>query len=269
MYRHLGDNSGTFHDIIGLGGSTRGIAESAATPVVCVLGCDDRTRNLIIVLLEKEKFSVQSYETIAEFRARSETQPDCLLVDLAGLGATMADILRVLEKRNGRTTPVIVIGPASVGAAVQYMKAGASDCLPKPLNETALIECVRRMSAIGQANRRKAEHIAAAKAKLESLTERERQVLDLMISGRTNQAVGEELNISGRTAEHYRERIKAKFEAKHLVEILYTAIVAMQSVSHESGNQREPVVKSNKARFRRHYRGIRTAACTHFPEQAA
>jgi FixJ family two-component response regulator len=195
MYQHSGDKSGTFQDIIKHGDKDGDIANHAGPPAICVIDRDERIRELIAAALDKELFVVRTYETVAEFLIQDQFQPECLLVDFAGQSAGLADLLGLIEKRNGCAVPVIVIGSDSIGAAVQCMKAGASDYVAKPLNEATLADCVRRMSAIGRTNRAKTAHIVAAKAKVNSLTKREKQVLDLMIGGRSNRAVGAELDI--------------------------------------------------------------------------
>lgn len=265
MCRHLDFGSEVFQDIKTSGCS----AHRTATPVVCVIDPAEGRRKRIASTLENDTCAVQAYGTIAEFCAATKFQPDCVLIDFDGLGMTISDVLGMLEKRSGCAIPVAVIGPESVGAAVRCMKAGASDCIAKPLDAAALIECTRRMCAIGRANRVTAAHISAAKAKLDLLTEREKQVLNLMIGGCTNQAVGDELNISGRTAEHYRARIKLKFEAKHLAEVVHTAMIAMQAVPHAGEGEPEPAFASDKACLRRHHRSVGTTARAHFPEHTA
>lgn len=226
MYRNQSCNDECFQGSIDLDGQS--LSTSSAAPVVCLIDRDLTVLGQITDALTEQHFVVHSYESVREFRTLDNSVPDCLMVDFARQNTSLSELQNLLGTRHGCIAPVIITGSGNVGDAVRYMKAGAADYLAKPLNPTSLLDCIRRTSTIGRANRTKAAPLLAAKAKIDLLTRRERQVLDLLIGGCSHRAVSEELHISKRTAELYRARIKTKLEAKNFVDVLHIALLAAQ-----------------------------------------
>jgi two-component system response regulator FixJ len=111
-----------------------------------------------------------------------------------------------------------------VPLAVEAMKAGAVDFIEKPFEEQAILDAVG--AALKRCNDGGDGERAAVMAKLALLSERERQVLDGLISGYPNKTIAHELGISPRTVEVYRANLMAKMQAKSLSELIRMAIIA-------------------------------------------
>lgn len=238
MERQLSDSSGLFRESLEQGVHGDSHPNLAAASVICVIDRDQAVCRQIAELLDNDFFTVHAFQTVGQFHAQSRSQPDCLLVDFTQQDATLAALQVLQEQRYGCVAPVIVTGSGIVGDAVRYMKAGAADYIAKPLSEEFTLDCIRRTSAVGRANRVRVAPILAARAKVNSLTKREKQVLDLMVAGRSSQGVSEELQISIRTAELYRARIRMKFEAKNFVDVLHIAHTAARLTPR--ADQRDP-----------------------------
>ena len=97
-------------------------------------------------------------------------------------------------------------GHADVALAVEAMKAGAVDFIEKPFDDQGLIKAVRAALARRQDERERRQQIAELRGRLERLSERERQVLDGLVAGKANKVIANDLNLSVRTVEGYRQR---------------------------------------------------------------
>ena len=107
------------------------------------------------------------------------------------------------------------------------MKAGAIDFIEKPFDEEAILNAVQ--AALERGGEGEGEDVAAVAAKLASLSERERQVLEGLIAGHPNKTIAYDLGISPRTVEIYRANLMAKMQAKSLSELIRMTILAQVS----------------------------------------
>ena len=148
---------------------------------------------------------------------------NCLVTDLRMPDVNGIELLQRL-RRFGVDVPAIVItGQGDIAAAVQAMKAGASDFLEKPLREEALIAAINL--AMGQ--RRPGSAIAGSEsvaARVRQLTDREHQVLIGVLDGLQNKMIAYHLGISSRTVEVHRANVMAKMGARNLTELMWMAI---------------------------------------------
>ena len=148
---------------------------------------------------------------------------NCLVTDLRMPDVNGIELLQRL-RRFGVDVPAIVItGQGDIAAAVQAMKAGASDFLEKPLREEALIAAINL--AMGQ--RRPGSAIADSEsvaARVRQLTDREHQVLIGVLDGLQNKMIAYHLGISSRTVEVHRANVMAKMGARNLAELMRMAI---------------------------------------------
>ena len=134
------------------------------------------------------------------------------------------DLLRRLRK-DGNTLPVIVVtGHGDVLAAVEAMKAGASDFIEKPFSEETILATLTRVCAAAQEKSQVRHQRQAARQKLESLSTRERQVLEGVVNGLPNKSIARNLGLSPRTVEVYRATIMTKMQAHSLAELVRMAV---------------------------------------------
>jgi len=191
-----------------------------SAPTVFVVDDDSSTRELIGWLMKRNGIEARLFENARAFLEvyRSEL-PGCLVLDLNLPGMNGLELQRYLNEQ-GVVLPVIFLsGRADVPKAVQAVKEGAIDFLEKPFDYKQLLELVRNCFERDAARRKRAERLA-------QLTQREREVLDLVVAGKTNRDIAEALDISVKTVEAHRARLMEKVEAESVAELVQAAIAA-------------------------------------------
>ena len=189
--------------------------------VVFVIDDDAGMRDSLTMLLQSSGYRAQAFESAVAFLASDGPQQSgCVVTDIRMPGMDGIELQEQLRSRQSSLPMILMTGHADVPLAVRAMKAGAVDFLEKPFEEAALLDSVRRALA----------HVSAAAAvdadakivheRLGQLTERERQVLDLLVAGKPNKIVAYELSISPRTVEIHRARVMDKMAAKSLADLV-------------------------------------------------
>jgi two-component system response regulator FixJ len=195
--------------------------------VVYVVDDDVAVRQSLSFLLASDGFPVRLYESASAFLdSFQEASDGCIVTDVRMPGIDGIDFMRRLRTR-GIALPVIVItGHANVALAVEAMKEGASDFVEKPFNDDVLLSSIRSTLS-GQAEKAQARaHALGAKARIESLSDREMQVLNGLVSGKPNKNIAFDLGISPRTVEIYRSNLMMKMQAKSLSDLVRMALLA-------------------------------------------
>ena len=139
-------------------------------------------------------------------------------------GMSGLELQRELTERAIDLQVVILTGHGNVPVAVQAMKAGAVDFIEKPFNNELLLDRVQ--TAVAQSLRSgsaREEHDEAVR-RLDTLTPRERQVFDLVVSGETNKGIAHRLTISGKTVEIHRANVMRKMFARSLASLIHMAV---------------------------------------------
>ena len=192
---------------------------------VFVVDDDSSTRELLSWLMKRNGLHAQVYPDAHSFlKAYKPATPGCLVVDLNMPGMSGLDLQQYL-KENGVSLPVIFLsGRADVPKAVQAVREGAIDFIEKPFDYkrvVALIEdCLKRDAETHAAQERRRAH----GARLAHLTQREREVLDLVVAGRMNREIAEALDISIKTVEAHRAKIMEKLEVNSVAELVQATL---------------------------------------------
>jgi len=183
-------------------------------------------------LLASVAIPVETYADAEEFLDTDDgDRTGCLVTDVCLPGMSGFDLQRALARRQIQLPIIMITGYGDIRAAVRAMKAGAIDFLEKPFSGQILLDSVvyafklndEAMSAAAQReqlNRRSA-----------ALTRREREVMTLVIAGRTNKHIASELGVSEKTIEIHRGHVMAKMEARSLAELVRFAGVLERRAS--------------------------------------
>lgn len=199
----------------------------AAQPTIFIVDDDEAVRGSLEALLESHGFGVEVFDSADAFlRSEALTRTGCLIADIRLPGMDGLALQEELVRRGTRLQVIVVTGFGDVPLAVRAMKSGAIDFLEKPYDEGVLLSAVRRALEAARAASQAADAAHEVEVRFASLTERERQVLDLLAAGRPNKVIAYELDISPRTVEIHRARVMEKMGARNLAELVRMVVAA-------------------------------------------
>jgi FixJ family two-component response regulator len=190
-------------------------------PVVMVVDDDNGVRNAMRSLLKSVGLDSSLYSSATEFLgAYQPAQPGCLLLDIRMPGMSGLELQQELNVRGAVIPVIFMTGHGDIPMAVEAMQHGAFDFLQKPFRDQDLLDRIQRaIVKDGELRKSLGEH-ARIKTHLESLTPREREVLDLMTQGKQNKAIAQVLDVSPRTVEIHRARVMEKMDAQSVAELV-------------------------------------------------
>jgi two-component system response regulator FixJ len=193
--------------------------------VVHIVDDEEPVRKSLAFLLTMMGFTVRVHDSATSFLATaSNIGKACLVTDLRMPDMSGVELLDRLNQKNGMIPAVVITGHGDVPMAVAAMKAGAVDFIEKPFEDEVLVEAIKKAaSRLGDSEAR-IEDVGVLRVRLEQLSERERQVMNLVVSGLPNKRIGYNLSISPRTVEVHRANIMSKMQARSLPELVRMAI---------------------------------------------
>ena len=192
---------------------------------VYVVDDDEAVRDSLQWLLEGKDYRVRCFDSAESFLSRYDPREvACLIVDIRMPGITGLELQDRLLERKSPLPIVFITGHGDVPMAVNTMKKGAMDFIPKPFKEEELLSVVERM--LDQAREAFADyqHAANRDALMGKLTAREAQVLERIVAGRLNKQIADDLGISIKTVEAHRANIMEKLNANTVADLLKTAL---------------------------------------------
>jgi two-component system response regulator FixJ len=191
------------------------------SPLVMVVDDDAGVRNAMRILLKSVGLEATLYPSAQEFLAAYQpSQPGCLVLDIRMPGMSGLELQQQLNLRGAVIPVIFMTGHGDIPMAVEAMQHGAFDFLQKPFRDQDLLDRIQRaIVKDGELRQSLGEH-ARIKAHLESLTPREREVLDLMTQGKQNKSIAQDLGVSPRTVEIHRARVMEKMDAQSVAELV-------------------------------------------------
>lgn len=189
-------------------------------PSVYLVDDDARLREAITFLLASRGVKAEAFSSAEEFLADyGHHMRGCILTDVRMAGISGLELFERLESM-GNTLPCLVLtGHGDVPMAVEALKKGVNDFIEKPFNGNALVD---KLIAAIEADRTGAEarkHHQFTTERLAGLSEREREVMELMIAGKMNKVIAAQLGIAIRTVEVHRAKIFEKLGVKNAIEL--------------------------------------------------
>ena len=193
-------------------------------PAVFVIDDDPSIRRSLDTLLRSVALDVHIFSSTQEFmHAKRPEVPGCLVLDVRLPGMSGLTFQQELAKA-GVALPIIFIsGHGDVAMTVRAMKAGAAEFLTKPFEDQVLLDAIHAAIERDRARRRDAAGLADLKARYRALTEREREVMQLVVTGRANKQIAAELSLSVVTVKVHRGQVMHKMQARSVVELLRMA----------------------------------------------
>jgi two-component system response regulator FixJ len=195
--------------------------------VVHLIDDDDAVRHSLAFVLTTAGHAVRVYESGSAFLAALKTlQPGCIVSDVRMPGIDGLELLRKLRELGVNMPVIIITGHADVPLAVEAMKAGASDFIEKPFDDETLLSAIHVALESYEASSDHDAERAEIRGRLNSLTPREREVLDGLLAGYPNKTIAYDLKLSPRTVEVHRGNVMAKMGATSLSSLVRMALTA-------------------------------------------
>ena len=201
-------------------------------PLVYIVDDEASIRDSLAMLLRSVGLASQSFTDarafLAAYQARAES---CLVADVRMPGMSGIELLEALRERGARLRVVIITGHGDIAMAVRAMKAGAVDFIEKPFHDQILIDAVHRaLARAGETDDTPAIADAEAlRARLSTLSPREREVMALVVEGRPNKTVATRLGLSTRTVEVHRAKVMEKMQARSIADLVKMAMMMRES----------------------------------------
>jgi two-component system CheB/CheR fusion protein len=200
---------------------------TAEPPVVFVVDDDDQVRGAIRGVLEDVGRCVEDFASAEAFLAAYRPDREaCLLVDVGLPGMSGLDLLRRLGEDGDGLPTIMITGRGDVPMVVKAMQAGATDFIEKPVGGAELIACVDRALEQASDAGKRAAWRADAGAHLAGLTERQREIMDMVLAGHPSKNIAADLGISQRTVENHRAAIMKRTGAKSLPALARMVVTA-------------------------------------------
>jgi two-component system response regulator FixJ len=192
---------------------------------VFVIDDDDAMRDSLDFLLGSADFRVTLFESAHQFLdALSSADFGCVVSDIRMPGIDGLELLKRLKASHSALPVVIMTGHGDVPLAVEAMKLGAADFIEKPFEDDRLIGMIDAALKQAEYGARSEALTQDIVARIESLSPRERQVMDGLVGGLSNKLIAREYDISPRTIEVYRANVMTKMQVASLSELVRLAI---------------------------------------------
>lgn len=198
-------------------------------PVVFLIDDDFAVRDALSLLIKSIGLKVILFEHPQSFLdSYDPSQVGCLVLDIRMPGISGLTIQEILNEK-GYSIPIIFItGHGDVTQCTRAFKAGAVDFLTKPIDEQALLDSLQAAIKLSIQLHRQSEINAELQQKLKRLTDRENDVLHLVVEGIPNKVIADKLKVSTRTVESHRAKIFEKLEVNSLAECVKIQLTSLQ-----------------------------------------
>jgi FixJ family two-component response regulator len=191
---------------------------------VIVIDDDLRVRESLESLLRSVGLQVKLYGSTAEFlSAPAANGPTCLVLDVRLPGQGGLDFQRALSDTGVQVPIIFITGHGDIPMSVQAMKGGAIEFMTKPFRDQDLIDAVLSGIERDRANRAKGKDVAQLRDRFNTLTQREREIMALAVTGKLNKQIAAVVGLSEVTVKVHRAGIMRKMQAKYFADLVLMA----------------------------------------------
>ena len=188
---------------------------------VFVVDDDDAVRESLAFLLKSVGLKVESFSSAQDFlKSYNPARAGCLVLDIRMPGMSGLELQEKLKQMESMLPIIFITGHGDVPMAVKAIKAGAADFVQKPFRDQELIDRIREVLEEDASARVEKLQKAEILKRIDSLTEREREVMEQVVDGKANKVVAIDLNVSQRTVEIHRANVMDKMKARSLAQLV-------------------------------------------------
>lgn len=192
--------------------------------IVYVIDDDEAIREALAGLLRSVGLKMIGFGAPREFTShpRADT-PSCLVLDVRLPGASGLEFQRELISADEKIPIIFITGHGDIPMSVRAMKAGAVEFLTKPFRDQDLLDAIQNALAADRARRERERNLLDLRERLNSLTERERQVMTILVQGQLNKQIGATIGTTESTVKAHRAQIMRKMQATTLADLIRMA----------------------------------------------
>lgn len=192
-----------------------------ADPTVFIVDDDEAVRDALGLLLRSVGLASEAHASGDEFLATFDPgRPGCLLLDVRMPGASGPEVQARLAALGSSLPIIFLTAHGDIDMAVKAVKAGAFDFIQKPFRDQVLLDKIQFALTRDARLRQERREIDAVRSRIASLTPREHELLEMVVAGRANKVIAEELGISQRTVEIHRAHVMRKMEADSVTDLV-------------------------------------------------
>jgi two-component system, LuxR family, response regulator FixJ len=202
-----------------------------ADPIhIALIDDDEAVLDSLALYLARQDVQASGFKTTQGFLAALDrsAQFDCVVSDVRLPGLSGLDLVRLLHERRYARPIVLITGHGDIDMAVAAIKAGAFDFIEKPFDESRLLASIR--NAVEQSRRQASDAVELQRlqSRFDSLSARQRQVMELTVAGLSNKEIALQLEISTKTVENHRAWVMERIGARNLAELVRMAMRVRQ-----------------------------------------
>jgi FixJ family two-component response regulator len=193
--------------------------------VVWIVDDDEAVCDSLRLLLKTVGLQAQAFPDGKSFLEKFDDElPGCVVVDLRMPGMSGLELQEALHRMHSMVPVIFITGHGTVDSAVHAMREGAIDFLQKPADDQELLDTIQRAIRLDRESRNSLSEREKLTARYEALTNREREVMALVVEGHANKVMAYDLGVSERTIEIHRSRVMKKMNANSLPHLVRMAL---------------------------------------------
>ena len=198
-------------------------------PTVFLVDDDEAVRDSLSLLMKSVSLASQSFASAAEFLADYDPDcPGCLILDIRMPGMSGMELQQKLIDMRAILPIIFITGHGDIPMAVEAMQRGAIDFIPKPFRDNELLDRINKALEDDRANREELVERDEVEKRIQKLTPRETQVLELVVQGKANKVIAGDLEVSQRTVEIHRARVMEKMQVRSLAQLVRAVMQTQQ-----------------------------------------
>lgn len=204
--------------------------------VVTLVDDDPSVLDAVGLLLKTSGFEVAAYGSADEL-LQAAYVPGCVVTDVRMNGTTGLELLHLLKEAGDQRPVILLTAHGDIEMAMRAVKSGAFDFIEKPFQEDRLINAIDAGLALFEQSMVAINELASLRSRVDSLTLRQRETMELLVQGFANKDIAAQLGISPRTVEIYRAWVMSKMGAKSLADLVHMSIRLQASGAKSAGRE--------------------------------